>query len=143
MEQKHQHILDVTRSFLFQPGLQAYSYYVVTHAIHLMNKLPIIVLKNKCSYELLYEKQLTYMKMKIFGFVCSSSTLDNNRSKLDPRAKKCVFLGIKFGIKGYVLLDIKSKEIFISRNVIFYKNVFPYRSLDDYTEPKEITQKWF
>jgi len=28
-------------------------------------------------------------------------------------------------MKGYVLLDIKSREIFVSRNVMFYENIFP------------------
>jgi len=38
---------------------------------------------------------------------------------------KCVFIGFKPGMKGYVLLDIKSREIFVSRNVMFYENIFP------------------
>lgn len=38
-----------------------------------------------------------------------------------------VLLGYKNGIKGYIILDIKNREIFISRNVIFYEDIFPYR----------------
>ncbi|MDO8005633.1 reverse transcriptase domain-containing protein, partial [Candidatus Phytoplasma australasiaticum] len=33
---------------------------------------------------------------------------------------------IKIKIKGYILFDLKTKETFISRNVIFYEDVFPF-----------------
>jgi len=84
-----------------------------------------VVLKNKSPYEILNKKPPTYLSLKAFGCLCFASTTDVNRNKLDPRARKCVFIGFKPGMKGYVLLDIKSREIFISRNVMFYENIFP------------------
>ena len=45
---------------------------------------------------------------------------------MDPKAKKSIFLGYKSGIKGYVLLDIFTREIFVSRNVLFYEHILPY-----------------
>jgi len=39
-----------------------------------------------------------------------------------------VFLGYKAGIKGFVMLDVHNRDIFVSRNVKFYENVFPYFS---------------
>jgi len=41
-------------------------------------------------------------------------------------AEKVFLLDIKTGVKGYIVLDIQIREIFISRNVIFYEHVFPY-----------------
>ncbi|XP_004514759.1 uncharacterized protein [Cicer arietinum] len=49
---------------------------------------------------------------------------------MDPRARKCLFLGFKLGTKGYVLFDLNTRDIFTSRNVIFYEHIFPYPSID-------------
>jgi len=47
---------------------------------------------------------------------------------LDSRSLKCVFLGYKYGTKGYVLYDLHSKSIFVTKNVIFHENIFLYSS---------------
>jgi len=49
----------------------------------------------------------------------------------NPRTSKCVFIGFKNGTKGCVLLNIQSREIFVSRGVFFYENVFPYQRVQD------------
>jgi len=57
--------------------------------------------------------------LKVFGSLCFISSLERNRSKLDPKTKKCVFLGYKESTKGYITLNIKTREISIYRNIIF------------------------
>jgi len=83
-------------------------------------------LKKNSPYELLYKILPIYLNLKVFGSLCFASSLENNRNKLKPRARKCVFLGYKSGLKGYVLLDTKNRKNFINQNVIF-----PYKNSDD------------
>jgi len=39
--------------------------------------------------------------------------------KLGPRARKCVFVGFKKGVKGYKIWDPKDKKIILSRDITF------------------------
>ena len=79
---------------------------------------------------MLYKTPKDFNQLKVFGYLCYASTLSTNRSKFDPRASKCVFIGFKKGTKGYILLNIQSREIFVSRDV-FYEHVFPYQRVED------------
>jgi len=80
---------------------------------------------------MLYKTTADFNQLKVFGSLCYSSTLSTNRKKFDPRASKCVFIGFKRGTKGYVLLNIQSREIFVSRDVVFYEHIFPYQRVED------------
>lgn len=77
---------------------------------------------------MLYSEPPYLIHLKVFGSLSYATTLQAHRIKFSPRARKSIFFGIKDGTKGYILYDLKSHSVFVSRNVIFYKGHFPCKS---------------
>lgn len=130
VERKHQHIFNVARALYFQANIPLKLWcFTITHATHIINKLPAPNLKDKSPYELLYNKLKApiLVHLKVFGCLAYASTLPNHRTKFSPRARKTVFLKYKEGTKGYMLYDLQTREIFASRNVIFFEDTFPFQ----------------
>jgi hypothetical protein len=120
VERKHQHLLNVGRALLFQSKLpKCFWSYAVLYATFLINRVPTPLLNDQSPYHMLHGSIPDASLFKVFGSLCYASTLASHRSKLDPKARKSIFLGYKSGYKGFVLYDLHSKEIFVSRHVAF------------------------
>ena len=126
VERKHQHLLNVVRSLMFQSKLPLshWTNYVLT-ATHLINHTPSYILNNQTPYQLLFQKPPNYNYFEVFDCLCFASTITNNRGKFHPRATKCIFLGYPPNIKGYKVLDLTTLKTFVSRNVLFHESTFP------------------
>ena len=72
---------------------------VVMYASHLINRLPSFALNGKAPLEVWFVKPTNdYDTLRVFG---STSYYHVKESKLDPRAKKTLFMGVTSGVKGY------------------------------------------
>nr|GMD40836.1 Retrovirus-related Pol polyprotein from transposon TNT 1-94 [Ipomoea batatas] len=98
----------------------------ILHAAYIINKLPSAAINNQVPYQVLLKRVPQYQNLKDFGCL-AYATIVSPKSKLDARAKKCVFLGCATATKGYKVYDIVSKELFLSRDVIFYENIFSFQ----------------
>jgi hypothetical protein len=84
------------------------------------------VLKGKSPYEMMFNTLPDLNVLKVFGSLAYASTLQINKTKLSPRGRKCIYLGHKQGVKGIILYDLQTKDIFISRNVTHHDHILPY-----------------
>jgi hypothetical protein len=84
-------------------------------------------MSHKLPFQILNNQLPDISTPKVFGSLCFSTTLPAHRKKLDSRSRKCIYLGFKFGVKGHLLFDLKNREIFLSRDVIFFEHIFPYK----------------
>ncbi|MCH80835.1 retrovirus-related Pol polyprotein from transposon TNT 1-94 [Trifolium medium] len=129
VERKHQHILGTARALLFQSHLpKLFWAHAVGHAVHIINRLPTPFLSNKSPFQILFNQLPDISTLKVFGSLAYAATLQSHRQKLDSRSRKCVTLGFQAGVKGHILFDLKTKEIFVSRDVVFFEHIFPYAS---------------
>ena len=92
---------------------------MVSSACYLVNRSPSVAINYKIPKEVWLGQSCDYSHLKIFG--CDAYVLipRNQRSKLDPKSKCCVFVGYDYSVKGYRLWDHTSRKIVISRDVTF------------------------
>ncbi|XP_052111715.1 uncharacterized protein LOC127743101 [Arachis duranensis] len=128
------YVIEATPQQLSCPSVKAFSTSFMQYSVHIMNRLPSAALKNQTPYKALFSSKPDLMHLKVFGCLTFACTLTNGRHKLDSKSKKCVFLGYKPGTKGSILLDLKTREIFLSRNTEFYELVLPFKQILS-TEP--------
>ena len=81
-----------------------------------MNRSPSTAIDFKTPQEVWYDISFDYSGLCIFG--CPAYASDE-RSKLDPKSNKCIFIGYMKGVKGYKFWDPVAKKMVISRDAVF------------------------
>ena len=117
-ERLNRTLLEKVRCMLSNAGLgREFWAEAVTYACHLVNRLPSTAIGGKTPLEMWFGKPATdYDSLHVFG---STAYYHVKESKLDPRAKRAVFMGITSGVKGYRLWCPETKKIIFSRDVTF------------------------
>ncbi|KAH9657251.1 hypothetical protein KPL70_022991 [Citrus sinensis] len=102
-------------------------------ACYIVNRSPSTAIGLKTAMEMWTGKPADYSYLHAFG--CPVYVMYNaqERTKLDPKSIRCIFLGYADGVKGYRLWDPTAHKIVISRNVIFIKDQLQRRDEDDGT----------
>ena len=139
-------LLEKVRCMLSNAGLgKQFWAEAVMYASHLINRLPSAALNGKTPLEVWSGKPANdYDTLRVFG---STPYYHVKESKLDPRAKKALFMGVTSSVKGYRLWCLSSKKIISSRDVTFdesamLKKVTTYGKLSENTfQQPEGTQK--
>ncbi|KAJ8626232.1 hypothetical protein MRB53_019539 [Persea americana] len=106
--------------------LDLHSRKLIGAAAHLINRTLSLVLHNKTPYEQLFGSPPLYNEIRVFGSLCFAHNQRAKGDKFASRSRKCVFVGYPFGKKGWYLFDLDTKKFFVSRDVKFYEDIFPF-----------------
>ncbi|CAH9095979.1 unnamed protein product [Cuscuta epithymum] len=124
-ERMNRTLLDKVRSMLATSGLpKKFWGEAVNTATYLINRSPSVPLDGKCPEFVFSKTPLDLSNLKVFG---CAAYVHQQTDKLEPRSKKCIFLGYPEGVKGYRIWDRSQIgfKIIISRNVVFNEFDFP------------------
>lgn len=138
IERMDRTILEKVRCLLAPTGLSKKFWgEALMTAVNLINKSPNVPLKGKCPDSVFFQKPVSYDNLKVFG--CAAYVLTNT-DKLEPRTKKCIFLGYPEGTKGYRLWDrsVPGFKLIISRDVVFNEFEFPCKNFESESGMLEI-----
>jgi hypothetical protein len=126
-ERKHQHIVETGLALLAHASAPLKFWdEAFTTATYLINRLPTHVIDNLCPLECLFKTPPNYSMLQIFGCVCWPHLRPYNKHKLLFCSKPCVFIGYSSIHKGYKCLDMDIGRVYISRDIVFDENVFPF-----------------
>lgn len=127
-ERRHRNLLEMGRALRFQSGLplKYWGDYIMT-ATFLTNRLPSAVLGHQTPFEVLHSYKPDYTRLKSFGCLVIAVNPDRTSDKFKPKGVPCVFIGYPKSQKGYKLLNLVTNMTFVSRDVKFYEQIYPYR----------------
>ncbi|KAH9650701.1 retrovirus-related pol polyprotein from transposon TNT 1-94-like protein [Citrus sinensis] len=117
-ERMNRTLLEKVRCMLSNAGLdKKFWAEAVSYASHLVNWLPSAAIGGKTPMEMWSGKHAQdYDSFRVFGCPAYYHVKDD---KLDPRARKSIFVGFKGGVKGFKLWDLEDKKFVCSRDVTF------------------------
>ena len=80
-------------------------------ACYLVNRSPSSTLDDKNPQEVWTSKKHSLTHLKVFGYEAYDHVPKENKSKLDKKAEKCIFIGYKYGLKGYNIWNLETNKL--------------------------------
>lgn len=103
----------------------------ISTANYIKNRLPTSAFGKQFAKEtpaeIWYGQKPNLSNVRIFGSICYNHIPSEKRSKLEPKAVKCLMLGYASN-STYRLWDIESKKVVIGRNVTFNEKSILHRA---------------
>ena len=113
-------LMEKERGVLNSAGLgQEFWAEVVGIACYLVNLSLSSALDDKTPHEVWNGKKPSLEHVRVFGCDSYVHVPKENKSKLDNKVEKCIFIFYKDGVKGYKFWKPETKKTIYSRDVFF------------------------
>ncbi|GJZ57254.1 retrovirus-related pol polyprotein from transposon TNT 1-94 [Tanacetum coccineum] len=89
---------------------------------YVINRSPSTIIELKTPTEMWTGKPVNYSDLHIFGSPVYVMYNTQETTKLDPKSRKCLFLGYIDRVKGYRLWDPTAHKVVVNRDVVFMED---------------------
>ncbi|KAK9109634.1 hypothetical protein Sjap_017694 [Stephania japonica] len=103
----------------------------VNTACYVINRAPSTAIELRTPMEMWTGKPVDYSNLHVFGSPVYAMYNAQETTKLDPKSRKCLFLGYADGVKGYRLWDSTTHKVVVSRDVLFTEDKVQQIEKDD------------
>lgn len=119
VERDNRTIMEAASSMIHAKNLDPRLWAEAAHtAVYILNRTGTSTVKDSTPYELWYGKPAKFDHFRIFGSEVYVHVPKQKRRKLDPKSKKCIFVGYDDNHKGFRVMD-ESNCISVARDVQF------------------------
>jgi transposase InsO family protein len=119
-ERKNKHIAKITHAMLNEKKLPNYFWVeVVATTVYIMNRTPTMIIHGMTLEGKFKGKNPDVSHLIMFGCITYVHVPHKKRSKLDPKAEKCIFIGYSLEQKGYRCFNPSTRRLQVSRDVVF------------------------
>jgi hypothetical protein len=130
VKRKNRHIAKITRAMLNEKNLPNYFWVeVIATAVYIMNRTPTAAVHGMTHEEKFTGKKPNVSHFRVFGCIAYVHVPDEKRSKLNPKAEKCIFIGYSLKQKGYRCFNPSTQKLQVNRDVVFDEMVNWYSPL--------------
>jgi len=119
-------LFDITRALLYHSKLpKIYWGLAIQHATTLRNLLPSKPLGGSSPHQLLFGEDFNLARLKPFGCASYVHVEANQRTKLDPRARRGLYVGVNIHSDTFAIFFPDTKTIKETKDVEFDPSNFP------------------
>ncbi|GJT61759.1 reverse transcriptase domain-containing protein [Tanacetum coccineum] len=97
--------------------------------------MPVKLSDWQSPFEKLYGKSPTYDHLRVIGCLCYATNIRPHKDKFINRRIKSMLVSYPVNQNGYKLYNWETKEVFLSRDVVFEENIFLFRQIKTPTIP--------
>ena len=107
--------MEMARNMLNGKGLpNSFWAEAVNTTIYILNRSATKAVDGKTPQEAYSGKKPSVAHLKVFGSECFMHIPDEERTKLEPKSRKCIFLGYDMESKAYRLYDPQARKVRLS-----------------------------
>jgi hypothetical protein len=101
----------------------------VATPVYIMNRTPTTTIHGMTLEEKFTGKKPNVSHFRVFGCIAYVHVPNEKKSKLDPKAEKCIFIGYSLEQKRYRCFNPSTRKLQVSRDVVFDEMVNWYPPL--------------
>jgi hypothetical protein len=119
-ERANRTLMEMARSMIYASRVSlGYWGAAINTAAYIRNRVPTRTLNGITPFEAWTGAKPSLDHLRVFGCKAYVHVPDATRSKLEPKAIECVFIGYSSQSKGWLLYQTAKRRVIVSRDVIF------------------------